>query len=64
MYNRCPGTIRRRVDGEHNSVLLDIGRGKILSAVIPRATADEFDLALGDRAVATFEATDVILAVE
>jgi molybdate transport system regulatory protein len=65
LHNRFPGTIRRRVDAERNGeLLLDIGHGKSLAAVIPRAAADQRGLALGDRAVATFEAADAILAVE
>lgn len=63
--NRFVGAVRRRIDAERNSeILLDIGAGKTMTAVVPRQTAEDFGFAEGDQAVATFSATNVILAVD
>ena len=63
--NGFEGEVRRRIDAERNSeVLLDIGSGKTMTAVIARQTAEDFDIKVGARAVASFNATDVILAVD
>ncbi len=59
------GTVTRRVDAERNSeVLLDIGHGKTLRAVVPRPVAEDLGLVEGGRAAATFEPDHVILAVD
>jgi molybdate transport system regulatory protein len=59
------GTVVERSDGGVNSeIILDIGGGKSLTAVITRESADELPLAVGDRACAMFKASHVILAVD
>lgn len=63
--NLFVGVVRRRIDAERNSeVLLDIGAGKTMTAVVPRQTAEDLAIAEGDRAAATFSPTNVILAVD
>jgi molybdate transport system regulatory protein len=62
--NRFTAVVTRRIDAERNSeILLDVGDGKSMTAVIPRLKAEELGVAEGDRVVASFEAEDVILAV-
>ncbi len=59
------GTVKRRIDAERNSeVLLDIGHGKTLTAVVPRELAEELAIVEGGQAAATFEPNHVILAVD
>jgi molybdate transport system regulatory protein len=63
--NRFVGTVSRRIDAERNSeVLLDIGGGKTMTAVVPRQTAEDLGIAKGDKAAATFNPAHVILAVD
>jgi molybdate transport system regulatory protein len=63
--NSFSGVVRRRVDAERNSeVLLDIGSGKTMTAVIARQTAEDLEIQVGAQAIASFDATDVILAVD
>ncbi len=63
--NQFTGRVTRRIDAERNSeILLDIGAGKTMTAVVPRQTAEDLGIAEGDEAVATFNATNVILAVD
>jgi molybdate transport system regulatory protein len=58
------GEVTDRTDAERNSeILLDIGHGKTLHAVIPRQTAEDMALERGGKAAACFDATHVILAV-
>jgi molybdate transport system regulatory protein len=65
MRNRFAGVVRRRIDAERNSeVLVDIGSGKTMSCVVPRQTAEDLSIAEGDKIVATFKPSDVILAVD
>ena len=45
-------------------MLIDIGSGKTMTAVVPRQTAEDMGLAEGDKVVATFNPTNVILAVD
>lgn len=62
--NRVAGTVARREDGAVSTEFaLDIGEGKSLIAVITRDGAEDLDLTPGDRAVALFKASHVILAV-
>jgi len=59
------GEVVQRIDGGVNcEIILDIGDGKTLTAVITRESADELPLAVGDRACALFKASHVILAVD
>lgn len=63
--NRFLGTVKGRSDAERNSeVLIDIGAGKTMTAVVPRQTAEDMGIAEGDKVVATFNPTNVILAVD
>lgn len=63
--NRFKGEVRRRVDGERNSeLIIDIGAGKTMTAVIARQIAEDLGLNEGAAAVASFNPADVILAVD
>ena len=63
--NSFKGVVRRRTDAERNSeVLIDIGSGKTMTSVIARQTAEDLEIRAGMPAVAGFNATDVILAVD
>lgn len=63
--NRIEGNVTRREDGAVNTeFVLDIGDGKTITAVITRDAAEELDMKQGDRAVALFKASHVILAVD
>lgn len=63
--NRIEGTVTRREDGAVNTeFVLDIGDGKSITAVVTRDAAEELGLNQGDRAVALFKASHVILAVD
>jgi molybdate transport system regulatory protein len=59
------GVVTQRVDAERNSeILLDVGFGKTRTAVTPRHHVEDMGLKEGDAALATFDASDVILAVD
>ncbi|MGO9674366.1 MAG: TOBE domain-containing protein [Methylocella sp.] len=63
--NRLLGRATRRVDGANNSeIQLDIGDGKILTAVVPKDSAEDLRIAPGDRLAAFFNASHVILAAD
>jgi molybdate transport system regulatory protein len=63
--NRLKGVVRRRIDAERNSELIvDIGAGKTMTAVIARQTAEDLDLKEGAAVIASFNPGDVILAVD
>ena len=63
--NRLEGTVSRREDGGVNTeIVLDIGGGKTLTAVITMHSANALGLRVGDRAVALIDAAHVILAVD
>jgi molybdate transport system regulatory protein len=63
--NSFNGVVRNRTDAERNSeVLIDIGSGKTMTAVIARQTAEDLEIRKGAPVVANFNATDVILAVD
>lgn len=58
------GVIARRIDAERNcEILLDIGFEKTMTAVAPREKTEKMGLKEGDAAVATFDPSNVILAV-
>lgn len=62
--NCFEGEVVERVDAERNSeIRLDIGHGKTLHAVVPRQTAEDLGLEAGSRAMASFDPSQVILAV-
>jgi molybdate transport system regulatory protein len=59
------GTVKRRIDGGSNSeIILDIGDEKTMTAVIARQTAEDLQIVEGVQAAATFDAANVILAVD
>jgi len=63
--NRIPGTVAHREDGPVScEITLDIGGGKVLTAVVTRDGADELKLQPGAPAWALFKASHVILAVD
>lgn len=62
--NSFTGDVVERIDAEVNSeIRLDIGLGKTLHAVVPRQVAEDLGLQTGAKAVATFDPSQVILAV-
>lgn len=62
--NRLPGTIASVVRGAVNAeVVLDIDGGGRIAATVTMASADDMALAAGERAVAMFKASAVIVAV-
>ena len=62
-HNRIKGIIARRIDGAVSSeIVLDIGQGKKLTAVITKESANNLGLAEGVEAMAFFEDSHVILA--
>ncbi|WP_246720665.1 TOBE domain-containing protein [Methylocystis sp. H4A] len=59
------GVVTQRIDAERNSeILLDVGFEKTMTAVTPRHDVEDMGLKKGDVALATFDASNVILAVE
>lgn len=63
--NRLEGQVVQRIDGDANSeIQLDIGDGKILTAVVPKENAEDLRIAVGDRLDAFFKASDVMLAAD
>ncbi|HUO54325.1 MAG TPA: TOBE domain-containing protein [Rhodoblastus sp.] len=58
------GEVSERTDAERNSeIRLDSGYGKSLHAVVPRQMAEDLGLQLGAKVAATFDPSQVILAV-
>lgn len=63
--NRIEGTVLERIDGSVNSeIILDLGDGKTLTAIVTRASADALELGPGITACAFFNESQVILAVD
>ncbi len=63
--NVLAGTVARRDDGPVSSeIVLDIGSGKTIAAIITRESADALGMKVGDRASALIKASHIILAVE
>lgn len=63
--NVLPGTVARREDGAVNSeIILDLGEGKSITAIVTRESAANLDFKVGDRAVALIKASHIILAVD
>lgn len=63
--NVIAGTVVRHEDGAVNSeVVLDIGGGKTLAAIITKESARALGLKVGERACALIKASHIILAVE
>ena len=62
--NHLAGTITRIHEGPVNAeVILDVGNGKTVSAVVTRDSIDRLGLSIGDEACAVFKASAVILSV-
>lgn len=63
--NLFRGTVRSRVDAEVNSeILIDVGGGKTLTAVVARRRVEDLGIVEGSEAHAAFDADHVILAVD
>ncbi|VUX45907.1 Molybdenum-pterin-binding protein MopA [Candidatus Defluviicoccus seviourii] len=63
--NVVPGTVIRHVEGAVNSeIVLDIGGGKTIAAIITKESAETLGFKVGDRACALIKASHIILAVE
>lgn len=63
--NRLSGTVAVREDGAVNSeIVLDLGGGKTIAAIITKRSAETLDLKPSDRACALIKASHIILAVE
>jgi len=63
--NRIPGTVIKREDGAVNSeIVLDIGGGKTIAAIVTKESAEELELREGESACALIKASHVILAIE
>lgn len=63
--NRLSGTVVVREDGAVNSeIVLDLGDGKTIAAIVTKKSAETLDLKPGDRACALIKASHIILAVE
>lgn len=63
--NHIAGVVANREDGAVNSeVILDIGAGRSLTAVLTVESANALEIKTGDRMTALIKAPHVILAVE
>lgn len=68
--NSFLGTVTRRIDAEagdadaRSEILIDIGSGKTMTAIIPRRVAEAGNLREGMRARASFDADHVVLAAD
>jgi molybdate transport system regulatory protein len=63
--NRFSGVVTRRTDAERNSeLLIDIGSGKTMTAVLPRRDVEARRIDEGSEVVAQFAPEDVILAAD
>lgn len=63
--NVLHGTVARREDGAVNSeVILDLGDGKSIAAIITKESAISLDFKVGDPACALIKASHIILAVD
>jgi molybdate transport system regulatory protein len=63
--NQFPGTIAALTPGAVNTeVIVDIGSGTKLAAIITNASATQLGLAVGGQAIALFKATWVIISTD
>lgn len=63
--NVLAGTVARREDGAVNSeIIIDIGSGKSIAAIITKESANSLNFKVGDRASAMIKASHIILAVD
>ncbi|MBK8174633.1 MAG: TOBE domain-containing protein [Rhodospirillales bacterium] len=59
------GTVSHREDGAVNSeIVLDLGSGKTIAAIVTKESANSLDFKVGQRACALIKASHVILAVD
>ncbi|RTL86151.1 MAG: LysR family transcriptional regulator [Hyphomicrobiales bacterium] len=64
-HNRFTGVVSRRTDAERNcELLIDIGAGKTMTAVVPRRFVEEMGLEQGSPVTVRFAAEDVIIAAD
>lgn len=62
--NHLWGTVERVVDGPVNAeVILGMGRGKTVTAVVTRESVATLGLVVGQRACAIFKSSSVILSI-
>lgn len=63
--NVLTGTVARREDGAVNSeIIVDIGSGKSIAAIITKESANSLGFKVGDRAAALIKASHIILAID
>lgn len=63
--NVLTGTVARREDGAVNSeVIIDLGSGKSIAAIITKESANSLGFKVGDRAAALIKASHIILAID
>ncbi len=63
--NRLCGTVTVRGDGAVNrEIILDLGGGKTIAAIVTKKSAETLDLKPGDRACALIKASHIILALK
>lgn len=63
--NRFLGVVTRRTDAERNcELLIDIGLGKTMTAVLPRQDIETSGIAVGSQVAAQFDPQNVILAAD
>jgi len=63
--NVLRGTVARREDGAVNSeIILDLGDGKSIAAIITKESAISLDFKVGDPACALIKASHIILAID
>jgi molybdate transport system regulatory protein len=63
--NLLTGVVSRRTDAERNcELLIDIGAGKAMTAVVPRRVIEEMRVEEGSQVTAHFAPEDVILAAD
>lgn len=63
--NVIKGTVARREDGAVNSeIIIDIGSGKSIAAIITKESAASLGLKVGDPAAALIKASHIILAID
>lgn len=63
--NVLTGTVAKREDGAVNSeIVIDIGSGKSIAAIVTKESANSLNLKVGDAASALIKASHIILAVD
>lgn len=63
--NQVPATIKKVIPGQVNSeVIMDLGNGVELAAMITRSSAENMGLQEGMKALAVVKASNVMIALE